>query len=253
MSGSFVSVSSVTSSSSELSSSLDNSSSASSLLISKVGSQQRKYQYQYSSFISAGTDYPGTLSDVTPETESLGFLSFVRLIGTAYFNLNVASFSHCTPQAHFNNLSEPNLISKQHHLCWLDEVRSTCWVRAGLPADEVPSNDVLILHWRRSVWVIHMWHQCLQNRVELLPITHYGTGMKMLCSSKRCGCVHKGQECGPACKQCGDRCVNTGQTQRNPSSPTLAMHWEFNWQSNNCKCSSVLISQHSHTKLLRKW
>jgi len=33
--------------------------------------------YQYSNFISAGTDYPGTLSDVTPETESLGFLSFV--------------------------------------------------------------------------------------------------------------------------------------------------------------------------------
>jgi len=177
MSGSFVSVSSVTSSSSELSSSLDNSSSASSLLISKVGSQQRKYQYQYSSFISAGTDYPETLSDVTPETESLGFLSFVRLIGTAYFNLNVASFSHRTPQAHFNSPSEPNLTSKQHHLHWLDEVRSTCWVRAGLPADEVPSNDVLILHWRRSVWVIHMWHQCLQNRVELLPITQYGWAM----------------------------------------------------------------------------
>ena len=42
-----------------------------------------------------------------------------------------------------------------------------------------------------------------------------------MCSSKRCGCVRKGQECGPACKQCGDRCVNTGQTQRSPLSPTL--------------------------------
>jgi len=42
-----------------------------------------------------------------------------------------------------------------------------------------------------------------------------------LCSSRRCGCVRKGQECGPACKQCEDRCVNTGQAQRNPSSPTL--------------------------------
>jgi len=87
--------------------------------------QQRKYQYQYSNFISAGTDYPGTLSDVTPETESLGFLSFVQLIGTAYFNIK-ASFFHCTSQAHFNSLSEPNLTSKQHHLRWLDEVGSTC-------------------------------------------------------------------------------------------------------------------------------
>jgi len=25
--------------------------------------------------------------------------------------------------------------------------------------------------------VIHMWHQCLQNQVELLPITHYGWAM----------------------------------------------------------------------------
>ena len=128
-------------------------------------------------------------------------------------------------------------------------------MRAGSPADEMPPNDALILHWKRSVWVIHMWHQCLQNRVELLPITHYGWAMdggtlkivwdsqknieevkkrilyytsgcrchsgELLCSSIRCGCVCKGQECGPACKQCEDRCVNTGQTQRNPSSPTL--------------------------------
>ena len=32
----------------------------------------------------------------------------------------------------------------------------------------------------------------------------------------------------------------------------VSIHWEFNWQSNNCKCSFVLISRHSHTKLLWK-
>ena len=58
-----------------------------------------------SNFISTGKDYHGTLSDVTPETESSGFLSFVRLIGTVYFKLNVASFSHRTPQADFNSLT----------------------------------------------------------------------------------------------------------------------------------------------------
>jgi len=97
----------------------------------------------------------------------------------------------------------------------------------------------------------------MQNRVELLPITHYGWAMdrgtlkivwdsqknieeekkrilyytsgcrchsgELLCSSIRCGCVCKGQQCGPACKQCGDGCVNTGQTQRNLLSPTLGI------------------------------
>ena len=203
--------------------------------------------YQYSDFISAGTDYPGTLADITPEEESLGFLSFARLIGTAYFKQNVASFTHRTPQAHFNSISRSNISAKQHHLLWLDDVRSTCWVHAGSPADEMPSNDALMFHWRRSVWVIHMWHQCLKNHVELLPITKYGwslngdslsvvwesqknieevkqrilyytSGCKCrsgsrLCNSKRCSCVRNKQPCGPACMQCGDRCVNTGQSE----------------------------------------
>jgi len=100
--------------------------------------------------------YLGTLSAVTPETASLGSLSFVQLIGTAYFKLNVASFFHPTLQPHFNSLSEPNLTSKQHHLRWLDEVCSTCWVCAGSPADEMPSNDALMLHWRRSLGDAHV-------------------------------------------------------------------------------------------------
>jgi len=57
-------------------------------------------------------------------------------------------------------------------------------------------------------------------------ILYYTSGCRchsgeLLCSSKRCGCVHKGQEYGHACKQCGDKCVNTGQAQRNPLAPTL--------------------------------
>jgi len=56
----------------------------------------------------------------------------------------------------------------------------------------------------------------------IIPQDVHATGMNcLLCISKRCGCVRKAQECGPAGKQCEDRCVSTGQTQRNPSSPTL--------------------------------
>jgi len=44
--------------------------------------------FQHASFITSGKEEPGTLADITPEQEPLGFLAFVRLVGTAYFNLH---------------------------------------------------------------------------------------------------------------------------------------------------------------------
>ena len=43
----------------------------------------------------------GTLANITPEQESLGFLAFVRLVGTAYFKLHLRAFVHQTPEGHY--------------------------------------------------------------------------------------------------------------------------------------------------------
>ena len=46
-----------------------------------------KLFYQHAEFITSGTTHPGSLSDCSLETNSyeLGFLAFIRLIGTMYF------------------------------------------------------------------------------------------------------------------------------------------------------------------------
>ena len=38
----------------------------------------------------------------------------------------------------------------------------------------IPSDEALLLHWRRTCWVIHMWTQADLNTVTLEPITNHG-------------------------------------------------------------------------------
>ena len=126
-----------------------------------------KLFYQHAAFISSGLQYPGSLADINGEDQALGFLAFLRLVGTAYFKANLGVFTQRTPQALFNSLYNPTLSMEEQHEAWLDMVRSTCWVHVASPSEEVPSTDALRLHWMRSIWVLHMWKQCLCNKVEL--------------------------------------------------------------------------------------
>ena len=40
------------------------------------------------------------------------------------------------------------------------------------------TTDALLYHWKRCVWVLHMWKQSLNSTVNLLPMTSYGWEMK---------------------------------------------------------------------------
>ena len=57
---------------------------------------------------------------------------------------------------------------------WLDEIRRKIWPRAKSQAHELPSADAFCLHWRRCVWINHMWSQALQNTIQFLPMDNYG-------------------------------------------------------------------------------
>ena len=211
---------------------------------------------QHAAFIS-GHEYTGSLGDVTPSMQHLGFLSFARLVGTMYFKAHLDAFTYQTPQSLYNSLSDPSTETEEQHRIWLDTIRSTCWVYAGSAADELPSTDALYLHWKRSVWVINMWHQSLRKTPDLLPLTDYGwknsergleivwdsmSNMKrvqqrldfytkgckcnkgdMLCIPQkgRCGCTHNGRQCGPACKCIKEKCFNksTGPSADDTSLP----------------------------------
>ena len=52
--------------------------------------------FQHAAFIS-GHEYTGSLGDVTPSMQHLGFLSFARLVGTMYFKAHLDAFTYQTP------------------------------------------------------------------------------------------------------------------------------------------------------------
>ena len=144
--------------------------------------------------------------------------------------------------------------TEQHHL-WLDNIRKKTWARAKSPADEVPSFDALLYHWKRCVWVLHMWKQSLNNTVNLLPMTSYGWEMKdghlavkwespenienveshvkyylkgcgckkSQCGTKRCGCKNQDppRTCGPGCTCSPEFCRNQGTSQEEGQSSTI--------------------------------
>ena len=213
--------------------------------------------FQHASFISNGQEQPGTLADITPERESLGFLSFVGLVGTVYFKLHLQAFVHRTPESHLQSfcmLDEISNSTEQHHL-WLDDICKKTWARAKSPADEVPSFDALLYHWKRCVWVLHMWKQSLNNTVNLLPMTSYGWEMKdghlavkwespenienveshvkyylkgcgckkSQCGTKWCGCKNQDppHTCGPGCTCSPEFCRNQGTSQEEGQSSTI--------------------------------
>ena len=61
-----------------------------------------RYFFQYASFITGG-EQPGTLADTQLNERSykLGFLAFMRLIGTVYFKKHATGFNTSSSFAHF--------------------------------------------------------------------------------------------------------------------------------------------------------
>ena len=77
--------------------------------------------FEYCGFICANNDQAaGTLMDTC--AASKGFLSFVWLVGCAYFREHNSAFlpSYPTPMTVFNSLESENSTAHAHHTAWLD-------------------------------------------------------------------------------------------------------------------------------------
>ena len=120
--------------------------------------------FQYASFIAGGPPMhpPGSLGFILPQDS---FCSFVRLVGCAYFMKNASAFEHCTPVALFNAAKQAD--NSERHKSWLDMIRRRVWMRADLERNNLPTLDALKLHWRRSLWVLGLWHSATGNDIEL--------------------------------------------------------------------------------------
>ena len=97
-----------------------------------------KVFFQHASFNNDVSQ--GTLASTCDTTRQLGFLSFVRLIGTVYFKKHLSTFKYDCPRALLNS-SNSDPISQ--HKQWLDCIRSTVWENIEFEDELPPSWEAL--------------------------------------------------------------------------------------------------------------
>ena len=103
----------------------------------------------------------------------LGYLAFMRLIGTVYFKKN-SEFDTVSPASYFSQFNDHTTVEEQHS-SWLQEIRQTIWYRTKFENEMIASDEaLLLLHWQRSCCNLHMWSQADRNDMELLPMTSFG-------------------------------------------------------------------------------
>ena len=192
------------------------------------------YFFQYAHFISSGKEATcGTLADTDSNNGAmnLGYLSFLRLVGTVYFKKHNTGLNTPNPSTHFNTFYEMGKPPQAQHHEWLEDIRQTIWDRVQHEADMIPSNGALYRHWKRTCWVINMWSQSCQSHMVLAPLTEFGWRIeedelhfnwdseenmaavrervetltkgchcKAGCRTARCSCKKKGKKCAEGCE-----------------------------------------------------
>ena len=123
--------------------------------------------FQHASFINDVSQ--STLASTCDSSRQLGFLSFVRLIGTVYFKKYLSTFKYDCPRALLNSFpcSDPIFQHKQ----WLD---CTVWENIKFEDELPPSWEALWRHWLHSCWVSHFWSQTCNSAYHLLDANDFG-------------------------------------------------------------------------------
>ena len=122
--------------------------------------------YKQAAFISSGLNVPGTLGDIQPD--GMGFLAFIRLVGSAYFFKHRSGFLAVSPQNLYNAYS-PDLDIIERHKRWLSYIRQIVWGRVAKEELAIPSWEALQLHWRRSTWILLYWSKAADNGYITMP------------------------------------------------------------------------------------
>ena len=85
-----------------------------------------------------------------------GYLAFLRLVGTVYFKKHCTGFDTSSPSAYFQTFQDASLTVLQQHSAWLDSIRQNIWYRVKFENEMIPSDEALLLHWKRTCWIIDM-------------------------------------------------------------------------------------------------
>ena len=75
-----------------------------------------RYLFQYATFITSG-QLPGTLTDTSLDGDiyRLGFLAFLRLVGTVYFKKHATTFETHSPATHFLKFAIAGKSPQEQH------------------------------------------------------------------------------------------------------------------------------------------
>ena len=191
----------------------------------------------------------------------LGFLAFLRLIGTLYFKKYSIAFSKNTPQTLFRKHTETSATTLEQHNKWLEDIRQTIWDRTQFEDEMLPSEDALLLHWKRVCWVLDMWRQSNMPIMKLEPMIEHGwyyngdelnyewdselniakiksrvasmlKGCKCRtgCTTAICGCRKRDQHCSEGCDCIG--CTNRQDCKEVDEELDEIMEWVFGEDAN---------------------
>lgn len=191
---------------------------------------------QNAAFIS-GSEMTGSLSQTTKD-KHMGFLAFLRLIGSLYFKkywAAIVTVHDCeTPQQLFQ-LASDTMDDVEKHNWWIEVIRKVVSERIVSEEDRLPSTGALRRHWARTCWISQYWYNStnhdtreglpqpeqsgwllqadgtytfdwdspelqerVKNTVEFL--TKGCSCSKTHCRNCQCSCRKQGRHCGPACK-----------------------------------------------------
>lgn len=133
------------------------------------------------------------------------------------------------------------ILASQCYNRWLEDIRQTIWDRTAFENEMIPSDEALLLHWKRSCWVIHskqittLWplnqsHWCLNDseltmvwdsESNITAVRRRVTSLLRGCKCTTgctglCGCRRKMIRCSVGCQciNCSNTEEVTKQTQR---------------------------------------
>ena len=117
----------------------------------------------------------GCLSD--HEDDENMHLSFLRLIGCAYFGTRKSSYEDdqiFSAQQLYEKLYSPNEDQLTNHHKWLDDIRKGLFDTVDNEEKFLPSNDALHLHFLRSLYAFKIWYQSSKPTISFPSLTDYG-------------------------------------------------------------------------------
>jgi hypothetical protein len=114
-----------------------------------------------------------SLNEFSETNKHMGFLSFLRLVGTTYFKKHYTSFfslyQHHTPQQLYNSI-DVSLFIQDRYKQWIQKIRTVVSERIVSEDQMVPSITSLWIHWLRKVYLCSLWHNS--------PLSHVFSGSK---------------------------------------------------------------------------